>query len=1213
MDSISLSDETSEISSIDSFSYLTESASESVTSSVNTTTTSTRDSETRKKVESDVTTAVSTDDDYDMEKHMLEEHTYPSPSQENFQELFHTKRDFIMHSIPPREKVTTYAEKKELRDKICVRKFKFSETQILLSNFINPNTPYRGVLIYHGTGVGKTGAAVAIAENFKPMVEKYGTRIHVLVPGSFHKQNFFNEIIKYTGETYMKLFRDNSVVINESDISKLRKTAINHIKQYYNILSNRSFYKRVLGEKIREKVVVGDKIKMTNKKTDTGEYDRDFSTDRIYNLDNTILIIDEAHNLTDNEYGNAVKKIIQNSKNLRVVIMTATPMKNLADDIIELLNYIRPPNHPIERDKIFTSQRGHAMEFKPNGKENLRKMVRGYVSYLRGADPITFAERVDIGVTPPGLSFSKVTRCFMLPFQEQIYRKIVDSQDDSLDRKSGAVANFVFPGLPKQSSRSTEDNVVYLGNAKNRAEQAIAGYYGIEGMNEVRNQLKHQADAVTKRIASTVLAEYGDIPNPSTLMYLTENNKVISGDIFHEKYLKHFSIKFYNALIDMNRMNCEEDGAGLLFVYCNLVKVGIDIFQEVLKQNGYLEFQESMSNYAIRANTRCYYCNHPYHQHKKLPEKIPFHEFYPATFVSVTGKADEVGLDNQQIPEEKFRLISEVFVNPQNKYGKFLKIIIGSRVINEGITLKNIKNIYILEMHYNLGRVDQAIGRGIRFCVHYDVTTVDNPTPKVEIRKYVTSIKNELSSEELMYQKAEQKYRLMKEVERILQEEAIDCSLNYNGNIFPEELERYGDCGTKDNPCPAICGYMPCQYKCGDQLLNSKYYDPERNVYKKVAKENLDYSTYNNSLAREEIEYAKTKIKELFRLDVLYTLSDILKYVKKSYPSDKRDMFDDYYVYQALDDLIPVTSNDFNNFRDTLLDKQNRPGYLLYRNRYYIFQLFDENEELPIYYRKNYVADIHNKLSLKNYIKNTKEFEKYKDIRTQQTESVAEEKEADVAIFVKSYDFDSILEYYGAREEFEYIGIIDQESQRKGARLEDTKDEFKIRIVRPKVLIKKREIGVPSFKGAVCRTSKDRQFLSNVAQKLGLYDTENKLRTDICDMIRDKLFDMEKYATDKDKNKRTYLIVPANHPVIPFPLNLEDRTKTIIDGIQRELRVNIDPKVEMTKIKKGRFPDIKYASYTIVFSKDMEKHADVLELYGAIKNEKTGNREIIIE
>ena len=129
-------------------------------------------------------------EEYNLEQKMLEDHTYPSPSQKNFQEATYIKRDFYIHAIPYRQKIDSYEEVKEFRDNKCARDFKLTETQTLLSNFINPNTPYKGVLIYHGTGVGKTCAAVAIAEKFKHMIEKYGTRIHVLVPGPLNKQNF---------------------------------------------------------------------------------------------------------------------------------------------------------------------------------------------------------------------------------------------------------------------------------------------------------------------------------------------------------------------------------------------------------------------------------------------------------------------------------------------------------------------------------------------------------------------------------------------------------------------------------------------------------------------------------------------------------------------------------------------------------------------------------------------------------------------------------------------------------------------------------------------------------------------------------------------------------------------------------------------------------------------------------------------------------------
>lgn len=1123
-------------------------------------------------------------EEYNLEQRMLEDHSYPSPSQENFQEAIYVKRDYYIHTIPPRKIIKPEERMEKFREK-CKPEIRLTESQTLLSNFINPNTPYRGVLIYWGTGVGKTCAAVAIAEKFKPMVEKYAMRIHVLVPGPLNKANFLSEILKCTGETYYKMYQDKTLIIDETEKAKMRKNAMNIVNQYYRIMSYRSFYKRVLGEKIREKVITGEKVKISNRKTESGEFERDISVDRIYNLDNTLLIVDEAHNLTRNEYGDAVKKIIEVSKNLRIVLLSATPMKNLADDIIELLNYLRPPNSPIERDKIFTSQRGHLMEFKPGGKDYLRKMCLGYVSYLRGADPLTFAERIDMGEIPPGLSFTKVTRCFMLPFQLKIYEQVVAVQEDSLDKTSEAVANFVFPGLPKD-----------------KTNKGIEGYYSIEGINEMRNQLKNNPDAVNKKIASTILAEY-DIKDVSSLMYLTDNNKIISGEIFVEKYLKYFSIKFYTALQKINEAVYGKRGIGLIFVYSNLVKVGIEVFQEVLQKNGYLEYQENLSSYNIRNDTRCYFCEYKYGEHSNLPSNIPKHDFSPATFISITGKSEE---NIEQIPEEKHRILKNIFNNIENKDGKYIKIVIGSQVMNEGITLRNIKEVHVLDVHFNLGRVDQVIGRGIRFCTHQDIMNEQNLYPKVEIFKYVISMKNGLTTEEQLYKKAELKYKLIKETERILQEQAIDCPLNRNGNIFPEELERYGNCGSKDNPCPAICGYMKCDFKCGGKFLNAKYYDPERDIYRKISKTELDYSTYNNSLASEEIEYAKSKIKEMFHLEHIYTLKDILKYVKKSYPVEKRDMFDDYYVYQGLDDLIPITGNDFNNFHDTIIDKFNRPGYLIYRNRYYIFQPFDENEELPMYYRRNYRPPMVNKLSIKDYIHNTKEYKHYKEHHP--NESVDGEP---LPIFItKNYDFESVQEYYDSRDEFDYVGIIDQESTRKKIRKQDEiKDEFKIRKKRPKILSKKRETGVPSFKGAVCKTSKDKQFLLNIAEKLNLVIKDTNVRTDICDTIRDKLFDLEKYSTSKDGNKMTYLIIPSNHPSIKFPLCLEDRIKFILNDIRHQTRTSIEPKIIVHDIPNGRFNDIKYVSYEIIFDKSMDKFKDIMESHGA---QKQGNKWIIV-
>lgn len=1093
----------------------------------------------------------------DLDKLMLENYQYPSPDDENLQEIIFSKRDFHINKIYPQDES---GDRLEQYRAICTatQSVKLTPTQIFVSKFINPRTPYRGLLLFHGTGTGKSLASIACAENFKPYVEKYGNRIHVLVPGALNKENFISEILKITGETYLKDFVNKTDVISAEEKEKKRREAVLMINQYYRIMTHRSFTKKVLGEKIKTKAVRNGKIKVVDQKTDDGEVERIFPVDRIFSLDNTLIIVDEAHGFTDNEQGEALKQIMDASHNLKLLLLSATPMKDSADSIVEMVNYLRPREQPIKRDKVFTSQKGHHIQFKPGGEKYLRKMVRGYVSYLRGFNPLTFADREDMGVIPPGLQFTKVIRCMMKSFQLETYRDVVDNQKDSFDRVSGAVSNFVWPGISKNDK--------------------LIGYYGIQGMSDIKNQLKANADKLTSRVCTELLD--CDHPEAQSLLYLINNNRIISGDIYNERYLAVFSVKFHRALININENVYGKKGPGLVFVYSNLRQVGVELYQEVLKMNGYLEYQENASNYIILPATRCYFCGHSYGKHGSIPKDIPTHTFAPATFITVTGRSTE---SVDQIPEEKFRIITNVFTHPDNADGRHIKVILGSKVMNEGITLHNIQEIHVLDVHFNLGRVDQVIGRGIRFCKHYDIMNEDNLYPKVRIYKYVVSLTGGLSTEEEMYLNAEKKYVLVKKVERILQEEAVDCALNMGGNLFPSELKKHKDCGGKENPCPAICGYQPCQYQCGNKSLNAKYYDASSYIYRSIGKDKLDYTTYDISMATEEINEAKELIKTMYKTAHVFDLPQIIKRIKQSYPAEKKDLFDANYVYQALAKLLPVSENDFNNFHDTVTDKFNRPGYLIYRGGYYIFQPFDEHENLPMFYRRHYQPRITHKLDAKDFLRHSTAYEKYS--QTQPIETLP-------GFMVQGYDFDSVQSYYDAREENEIVGIIDKESLKKRARnLGIERDEFKIRGPRPKVIEKKRQTGLPSFLGSACTVSKDRAYLAKIAKNLKLTVNKTEIRQTICDMIRDKLMALEKYSVDNI----TYMIIPANHPTIPWPLNLKDR----ISHIERQIKDATQTVPKTTRHSStGQYSDIDYHYYTLTYD-DNPRHNEIYVKHGA--------------
>ena len=77
----------------------------------------------------------------------------------------------------------------------------------------------------------------------------------------------------------------------------------------------------------------------------------------------------------------------------------------------------------------------------------------------------------------------------------------------------------------------------------------------------------------------------------------------------------------------------------------------------------------------------------------------------------------------------------------------------------------------------------------------------------------------------------------------------------------------------------------------------------------------------------------------------------------------------------------------------------------------------------------------------------------------------------------------------------------------------------------PVIRARRRPTGIPSLKGAVCATSKDKEYLENIAKTIDIKLKGTETRTDICDMIRTRLLFLEKYGTSKKKNKITYIII----------------------------------------------------------------------------------------
>ena len=127
--------------------------------------------------------------------------------------------------------------------------------QKFVANFIQENSPYRGILLYHGLGSGKTGASISIAEGMR------NRRFVIMLPASL-KTNFSSDINRF-GDVYC---REHNLRWTNIDISKYIK---NNIQKdiLYHFLDIVGFPKEIIPQLIKKTNTKTGKSKFTTKYT----------------------------------------------------------------------------------------------------------------------------------------------------------------------------------------------------------------------------------------------------------------------------------------------------------------------------------------------------------------------------------------------------------------------------------------------------------------------------------------------------------------------------------------------------------------------------------------------------------------------------------------------------------------------------------------------------------------------------------------------------------------------------------------------------------------------------------------------------------------------------------------------------------------------------------------------------------------------------------
>jgi hypothetical protein len=320
-------------------------------------------------------------------------------------------------------------------------------------------------------------------------------------------------------------------------------------------------------------------------------------------------------------------------------------------------------------------------------------------------------------------------------------------------------------------------------------------------------------------------------------------------------------------------------------------------------------------------------------------------DYKPAKYIMITG-------DTRLSPNNDADL--KALTNDDNINGEKIKVVLISQAGSEGLDFKAIRQIHILEPWYNINRIEQILGRGIRNFSHKDL-----PFEKrnVQIFLYGTILENaeEESADLYVYRLSEIKAVKIGKVTRLLKQISVDCVINHDQTQFT--IENFNSIEENTNivqilsdhkeitnfkigdvPNSATCDYMECEYQC----LPESGIDIESNI---------NYDTYNQSFMLLNSDKIIQKIRALMRMKYFYKKNQLFQLINtpKKYPTVQ--------IYAALTQMI-------NDNTEYITDAYSRTGHLVNIGDYYLFQPSElNNPNISVYDRSVPIDFKHNAIS----------------------------------------------------------------------------------------------------------------------------------------------------------------------------------------------------------------------------------------------------------
>lgn len=762
--------------------------------------------------------------------------------------------------------------------------FELTPVQRIVSRFMHPMTPYQGMLLFHGVGVGKTCSAVTIAEQF--LEEAPTSKVIVLVPQAL-KENFKRTIFdpsklewsdteriwktrQCTGTSYLERLD----MLDNPDIRAVTFKTEEDRRNRYTITGYQAFANWI--DRTLKKSVPAGLTDKAMRRTAEDEVLRRLFSDRL-------IIVDEAHNLRDvgsgsadavttgeaaeNQGGKALnpflRRIVLNAEGLRLVLMTATPMYNSAPEILLLLSYLLMNDTKNEKaemlpSKFFTKD-GEIISGVP--QQRLELAARRYVSYMRGENPYTFPLRMrpTVAAAAPAALWPTVSatkkdmvltendiaaiNAMPLVFTEPVAGSPVEMQLRSATSRGGTGEEVV--GDAMLDLRMQMANITYPNST-----------YGTEGFDY------HFAQKT--------------IPGVGHKLRVFAPKAFDVDSVFAGDALRIHAPKIHRIVESV------KNAKGICFSYSRYIKAGALPLAIALERAG---FQRRLADGRLApllmgvpaATPICAVCSSNESTHPAD------HPFKPACYVLLTSE-DDISPNFAGL----VRQATSWSADPENgPLGTNVKVILGSQVASEGLDLKCIREMHILDSWYHLNRTDQIIGRAIRYCSHTALRAVEERQglPPMAFNNCLiylhvchvpeTAAGPAIETADMYaYRIAIGKAQMVGKVQRLLKRHAWDCNLELEAITFAgldprfqqdaqgkerrsldkdgNELEGYS---INDQDFTTYCDYQVCRHECAITLASEGLH--------------LDTSTFGVGDARRLILAKQSAVRLLFKDQVM--------------------------------------------------------------------------------------------------------------------------------------------------------------------------------------------------------------------------------------------------------------------------------------------------------------------------------------------------------